>query len=301
LKARTTEAVPRSGIALLGLVAVLWGSNWPVMKRVLAEIPPWTYPAAGLMIAAIVLMIAAKLARQSLRVPAGEWPRLTAIALTNFTLWQVLAAHGVSLLPAGRAAILNFTMPVWSILLGRLVLSERLTLKRTIALVLGICGVFMLLAGDAAAILAAPLGVAFMLSASISWAVSVVLMKRIPVSLPPMAFTAWQVLIGGLPIVAGAIAFESHLWAPPSATATWGFLYSVVMVWTLGYWAWTRAAVTLPLAVSSLGTLAIPVVGVLGGMLFLGENLPPSDFLALAFLLAALAVLAFSKRAVLLA
>jgi len=287
----------RSGLALLGLVAVAWGCNWPVMKRVLAEMPPWTYPGVGLMLASVALMATAHAAGQTLRVPPGQWPRLAAIAFTNFTLWQVFAAYGVTLLPAGRAAILNFTMPVWSILLGTVVLREPLTLRRTAALTLGVGGVLLLLAGDFQAILAAPLGIALMLAAAMSWAVSVVLMKRYPVSLAPLAFTAWQMVIGGVPIFIGALILESHRWQPLSVTASIGYAYSVVATWVVGYWAWTRAAVTLPLAVASLGTLAIPVVGVGASAMFLGERPGSTDLAALALLIAALATLLMPGKA----
>jgi len=301
-RARAISAVPaerlsRTGLALLGLVALAWGCNWPVMKRVLAEMPPWTYPGVGLMLASVALMTTAAAAGQTLRVASGEWPRLIAIAFTNFTLWQVFAAYGVTLLPAGRAAILNFTMPVWSILLGSLVLRERLSVRRACALALGVCGVALLLAGDFRAILAAPLGVALMLAAAMSWAVSVVLMKRYPVSLAPLAFTAWQMVIGGVPIFIGALILESHLWQPLSLTASVGYAYSIVATWVVGYWAWTRAAVSLPLATASLGTLAIPVVGVGASAIFLGERPGYTDLAALALLVAALATLLAPWRA----
>jgi len=295
------ESSKRSGadltaLALLAVVALAWGLNWSAMKRVLAELPPWSYPAAGLLIGGAGLMAIAALCGQRLRPQRGDWPRLLAIAFTNFTLWQVLAAYGISLLPAGRAATLNFTMPVWSILIGRFVLGERLTMSRVLSLALGVAGVALLIAGDMDAIAAAPLGVALMLACSLSWALATVLIKRYPVSLEPTAFTAWQMRVGGAPIALGAIVLEHDAWRPISATALFAFSYSVVFAWTLAYWAWTRAVIALPLAVSSLGVLAIPIVGVLGGIVLLGERPPPTDYGALALLGAALGVLVFGGR-----
>jgi len=180
----------RTAFALLAVAALAWGVNWSLMKRILSELPPWTYPALATMAGGSALMLFARLAGQPLAVSRGDRAPLAAIAFANFTVWPALASWGVSMLPAGRAAILNFTMPVFSIVLGYLVLGERLTRARALALGLGMTGIAILLAGDARAIAAAPFGVLLMLAAALTWAVSIVLMKRYPVNLPPIVFTA---------------------------------------------------------------------------------------------------------------
>jgi drug/metabolite transporter (DMT)-like permease len=53
---------------------------------------------------------------------------------------------------------------------------------------------------------------------------------------------------------------------------------------------------TLPVAVSSLSSLPVPVVGVFSGMLFLGERPGPNEFVALALVLASVATVMFPER-----
>ena len=74
-----------------------------------------------------------------------------------------------------------------------------------------------------------------------------------------------------------------------SQTAWFAVLYNIFFAGTLAHWAWFRMARTLPVAVSSLSSLPVPVVGVLSGMLFLGERPGTrANSLALALVLASL-------------
>ena len=79
-----------------------------------------------------------------------------------------------------------------------------------------------------------------------------------------------------------------------SGTAWFAVLYNILLAGTLAHWAWFKMARTLPVAVSSMSSLPVPVVGVLSGMLFLGERPGLSEFIALALVLASLAAVLFA-------
>jgi len=93
-----------------------------------------------------------------------------------------------------------------------------------------------------------------------------------------------------------AVVVEAPDWRMPSATALAALALSIVGAWTLAYWAWTRAVLALPLAVVSLGALAIPVIGVAGSVVLLGERPPVSDWAALGLLVMALFALAGERQ-----
>ena len=69
-------------------------------------------------------------------------------ALFNLTGWNILAIYGVSMMDSGRAAILGYTMPVWSVLLAVWFLGERLTARRAAGVALGMAGMALLLSGE---------------------------------------------------------------------------------------------------------------------------------------------------------
>ncbi len=281
--------LPRSMWILTTLLTLGWGLNWPLMKLTLAEIPVWTFRGLCVASGAIGLFVIARAGRQRTRVPAGQWPRLAVTAIANVTMWNVLIGYGLMLLPSGRSAILAYTMPLWTVLLSRFVLHERLMPRRMLGVSLGMAGMALLIGDEFAAMEAAPVGAVLVLGAAVSWAVGTVLMRRYPTDLPTTSFTAWQLLIGGVPIMAGALVLEWGGWRPIGAGAAIGLAYNMLFVFIFCYWAWYKIATTVPPTIAALSTLMIPVVGLFSGMLILGERPHWQEYAALVLVIAALA------------
>jgi drug/metabolite transporter (DMT)-like permease len=210
----------------------------------------------------------------------------------------VLVAYGVSLMDSGRASILGFTMPVWGVLLGRWFFGEELTPRRFAGLALGAIGMIFLLGGELSAAGRSPVGSALMLAAAALWAVGVVLIKRWQqLGMSATVFTAWQLLLGGIPVFL-AVPFESGQFSllRLSTAPLLALIYNVAIAFIFCYWAWTRVVTTLPVLVSSLSTLIVPVVGVFSSMLVLGERPAWTDFTALALVIAAVATVLMPRR-----
>ena len=282
---------PRAGLVLLALVTIGWGLNWPIIKRVLDEVPPLTFRGACLLAGGLVTMLLARVAGQSLKVRNGvEWARILALSACNVVGWNVLVVYGVARLPSGRAALLGYTMPIWSMTLSLWLLGERFTARRAVALALAMIGVLALLGADLGAMASSLTGVVFMLGAAMSWGLGVVLLKRFALAIPTLALTAWMIVVGAVPVLAAAILLERHLWHPVSAVAALGLVYNIVVSFILCYWAWNRLVLMVPVAVSSISSLATPVVGVLSGIWLLDEALTWRELVAGSFILAAIAL-----------
>ena len=127
-------ASPLKGIVLLALLSLFWGLAWPAMKTVLGEVRPWTFRAICLAAGGTALLALARAGGADLRVPAGDLTPLIITSLINITGWHILSAYGLTLLHAGRAVIIAYTMPLWAILLSRLLLKENITSARWWAL-----------------------------------------------------------------------------------------------------------------------------------------------------------------------
>src|SRR6185295_17657051 len=105
-------------------------------------------------------------------------------------------------------------------------------------------------------------------------------------------------LLGGVPIFVGAALLEDpSALAHVGARAVLGTAYNVLVAFAFAYWAWIKLATSVSVTVFSLSILVIPVVGVLGGMLFLGERPSLAEYGALALVLASLATVAAPRRA----
>jgi drug/metabolite transporter (DMT)-like permease len=291
------HTLPRSMWVLLALLTLGWGFNWPMMKMTLAEMPVWTFRGLCVAAGAIGLFVLARIGGQSIRVAPGQWGRLIVISMCNVTLWNVLIGYGLQMLPAGRSAILAYSMPVWAVLLSVFILHEKLTRRRILGLALGMAGMAVLLGGDMSIMRVSPLGALFVLGGAISWALGTVLMRRYPMNLGTTALTAWQLLVGGLPMMIGALIIDWGHWHPIGAGATIGLIYNMTFVFIFCYWTWFKIATTAPPGVASLSTLMIPIVGVFSGIWLLGESPQWQEYVALALVIAALATVLIPPRA----
>jgi drug/metabolite transporter (DMT)-like permease len=260
------------------------------MKLALTEIPPWTFRGIGLVIGGVGLLAIGRIAGHSLAIPRRSGAMLLVISLFNITIWHVLSAYGLTLIEAGRAVIIAFTMPLWAVLLSRFILQDALTSRRITALALGLAGLAVLIGPDLRALGAAPLGASFMLAAAFSWALGTVVMKTREWTMPILVLTGWQLLLGSLPVVAGMFIFELPVdLSMISVRGLMGFTYSVVVAMFVCHTMWFALVRVLPAAIAALGTLAIPIVGVYSSALVLGEQIGAREVIALCLVVAALA------------
>lgn len=272
-------------------MSLFWGLSWPIMKMALMEIPPWTFRTLSLVCGGVGILLLAKLGGLKLSIPKNELAPLVLVATFNVTGWHLGSAYGISLMESGRAAVLGFTMPLWAAIMSTLLLKEKLTQQKIIGLILGLSGVFILFEPQLSSIGAAPAGALFMLSAALSWGTSTVLLKLFAWTMPTLLLTGWQLTIGSLPVVAGAIAFESGLdISGLSLRAVLAMLYVVLFPMLFCHWAWFTLVGLFPASVAAISTLATPVIGVISGAIFLGEQLGVREGAALALVTAALAI-----------
>ena len=193
---------------------------------------------------------------------------------------------------AGLALILRPAVPLfplWSVPLSAWWLKERITARRILGVGLGMGAMLLLMSNEMQAVQAAPRGTLLIMGGAFSWAIGTVMMKRYPVDLPVTALAAWQLLLGGIPIYAGALAFEMHRLQPVTLWPAVALIYNVLVSFIFCHWAWFKIVTSVPVGVSSLSTLMIPVVGVFSGMLVLSERPHWQDFAALGLVLLALA------------
>lgn len=274
-------------------LTVAWGGNWSAMKIVLVEVPPWTFRTICLGAGAGVLFAFLLATRQTLAIPRSQWRRVALIAFFSVSLWNLFVAYGVKLLPSsGRAIILAYTMPAMAIPLSAWFLKERLTGRKLAGLVLGMAGMALLVGEEALRADGALLGAALTLCAALVWAIGTVLQKKFPITAPLPALTAWLMLIGGVPVYIGTAIMELGQPFHISPAAWLGLSYNVFIAYAFGYWAWIKLVDSVSVTVFSLCMLLTPAVGVLCGMLVLGERPSVFEFAALALVIGSISTVA---------
>lgn len=285
----SAQQLPILGFLLLIGLTIVWGANWPVMKIALSEMTVWWFRSACLIFGGLGLLVLSAASGNRLAVAPYEIGPLLLTSAFAVLGWHLFAGFGVSLMPAGRAAIIAFTMPVWAALAAVWLLGERLTGFTVAGLTLGLLGLAILIGPDLVAMQEAPLGALFMLGSAISWGIGTVLFKRFAWTAPVLTTMGWQLLAASVPVTAVAIVS-----APPpsvlqlSEPVMWALAYVLLLPMTFGQWAYFSVVKLFPASIAALGTLAIPVVGVYSSSVLLGEQAGPREFVSLIFTCAAL-------------
>lgn len=276
-------------------MAIGWGFNWPIMKFIIGEIPPLTFRGFCLFFGGLGILGLARASGIALQIPAGYWKKILWICLLNIVAWNVMATYGLSMLPAGRSALLGYTMPIWAVLLSVWVLQDKFTLRISIA------GVLVLMSEALINMASAPVsaqlitGAILMVAAAWCWAAGTVLMKRWQVPLNTVALTGWLLLLASVPIIIAAIFVDGSLEKTPSTLALWGVVYNVLFAFMFCYWAWVRLVTLVPVSVSSLSSLITPLIGVISGIFLLGETPGWPEYSATVLILGAVAVVNFNS------
>ena len=275
----------------LAITSIGWGFNWPATKYLLGELPPLTLRGTTGVVGAGLLAVLALIWRQSLRVPRELWPRLALAAFLNVACWMVLMGLALLWLPASEAALIAYTMPVWASMLAWPVLGERPNLLRVISLVMAFAGLSAIMGGNGLAASMEKLpGIIMALGGSIGFAVGTVLAKKLPLQLPPITAAAWQIGIGCLPITIIGLLIEKADAAALSAVGWILIAYSILIQFCIAYVSWFAALARLPASVAAIGTMAVPVIGVVASAIALHEPLGTGQIAALAFTLAGVAL-----------
>lgn len=295
--ATAERGADRTGLLLIASITLFWGVNWPAMKLAVGEVPVWSFRTICLVVGGLGLLAMCRAGRLPLAVPRAELGPLLLVAFFNITGWHLCSAFGLVYMPAGRASIVAFTMPLWAALLAVPLLGDRPSWRLTVGLAAGMAGMAVLVVPDWQSIVAAPLGLLFMLLAALSWAAGTVLLKRFRWSMPTAVLAGWQLALGGLPVAAGALLLDRGF-DPLAVSATaWGAtIYAALIPMIYCHWAWFRVVGIYPAAVAAVGTLAIPVVGVLSSSLALGEPVGLDVVLSLVLVLAGLGVVLILPR-----
>jgi len=280
----------------LALLWLVWGTSWPAMRTVFLEMPVWQFRAVTCFVGGIALLAIARLTGGGVRLARGDWLPLALASVFNMTVWHVTSGYGLTMIGAGHAAVVCYTLPVWTALLSAFFLKEKLTPRVFAGLALGMGGVAVLASHDFTALGSDPLGLAFVLGAAVSWAIGTILIKRRAWSAGMNALAGWQLLMAAVPIGLIALATERFTLHQASNAAIFSGAYILVFGVILGYAVWFKIVSLFPATIASIGSLVTPVLGMASSAVFLNEPIGWRELVALALVLCAVALVVFRPQ-----
>ena len=288
----------RQQLITLTLLTVIWGFNWPVMKLGVQHFPPLAFRAVCMLIGLPVLALAMVALKIPFRLERQYWPRLLLLGLLNMLLWNALIIIAIPMLPSGRAAILGYTMPIFSAMLGTWFFSDRVPARGWAGIAAAATGVLLLLWNEFDKLGGRPTGVALMLLAAASWALGTQLLRRSKLPVHTLTLVFWMTVMTAITLCSLTTIFEQDRWHAPDTIAWGAILFNAFLVFGYAQSAWFLLVRSLPPVASTLSIMLIPVIGVFSGAFWLQEKLHWQDWTAVALMVVAIvSVLWPSKEA----
>ena len=281
---------------VLVLLTIVWGINWPIMKLGVTGFPPLTFRMMCLWLGTPVLGLALLAMRVPLRIPREHWRELLVLAVFNMFIWHGLIIIAVQSLSSGRSAILGYTMPILSAVLGAVFFGDRLAKRSWIGVGAAAVGVTLLLWHEFTHLSGRPLGVLLALVAASTWALGTQLLRRTQMPVPTLAISFWMTAMTAVVMTVLAVVFERHRWVAPSSTHWGSIVFNAVLVFGFAHAAWFYLARSLPPVASTLSVMLIPVVGVFSGAVALGEVLHWQDWTAVVLMVLSIAAVLWPTR-----
>lgn len=287
----------RNQLVLLALLTLVWGFNWPVMKLGVTDFPPLTFRSLCLWLGLPVVAAVMVTRKVPFKVSRQDYREVFWLAMTNLVIWNVLIILAIKYLSSGRSAILGYTMPIFSALLGAWFFGTRLRLRNWIGVAAAALGVGLLLWNEMANLSGQPLAVLGALAAAATWAYGTQLMRNTRLIVPTLTLAFWMMLITALAMTVLCVALEYPQWQMPSGRTWFAIAYNAVLVFGFAQAVWLTLARTLPPIASTLSVMMIPILGVFSGALGLGEQLHWQDWTAVGLMVVSMVSVLVPSRA----
>ncbi|MEW4212108.1 DMT family transporter [Priestia megaterium] len=262
------------GSIYLALAASIWGGMYVVVKVVVAVIPPLELVWIRYVIAILALFIVGLIKRQSWRINKRHIPLIVAIGVIGNAISIVTQEYGTMLSSAQMGAIITSSTPAFMVIFARLILKEKLNIKKGISVCLATIGV-LLIVGNGHINMSSQLGGISLLMAALTWALMSILIKRVPSNYSPVVVTTYSILVAILvltPFVYKGLA-EIHISKLTDPTIGGGLLYLGIVSTALAFILWNRGLQLLNASSGGLFFFFQPLVGTLLGWLLLGESI----------------------------
>lgn len=274
---------------VLALLTVVWGLNWPIMKMGVTGFPPLTFRFICLLIGTPVLGLGLWAMKVPFQIPKQHWRELLVLSIFNMFIWHALIILAVQYLSSGRSAILGYTMPIFSALIGAWVFKHQLVHRAWGGVAAAALGVVLLLWHELSNLSGKPIGVVLALIAASTWALGTQLLRRTSIPLPTLTLSFWMTAMTTVVMGLLSFVFEFERWQEPSATHWAAILYNAVLVFGFAHAAWFYLARSLPPVASTLSVMMIPILGVFSGAWALNEILHWQDWVAMALMVVSIA------------
>ncbi|TGP23943.1 MULTISPECIES: EamA family transporter [unclassified Mesorhizobium] len=286
-----------SELALLGLLAVLWGASYTFIKIGVETIPPVTFIAARTLVAGGILLGLIRWRGLAMPWDVVTWRRFMFQACLNSVIPFTLIAAAERSIDAGLATILNATSPIFTFLLTALITRhEPVTMRKLAGVGAGIAGICLIVGTEALGGIGHELRAQLaVVAATVCYAGAAIFGRNFR-GLDPMVPAAGSMICGATILIPLSLVFDRPWTLTPSTASILALFGLSVFSTALAFSIFFRLIHTLgSVGTTSQAYLRVPI-GVGIGAVFLGESLGPTAWLGMALVVAGVAAMTIPAR-----
>lgn len=273
----------------LVFVAVVWALNFSVVKTALNEIDPLSFNALRYILAASLLVVAAKSKGFNLKVKKEHFWKLVGIGLVGNLGYQLFFIIGINFTFSANAAVMLGTIPIWVAFLSHFFTDEKLTSNKLIGIITAFAGVAFLIAGGKDPMSFASdsfKGDVITLLSAITWATYTILSKKYLKFYSPVQYSGFMSVIGVTSLFLVGSPFLVQLdWAGISLIGYGGIIYSGLLSVGLAYLIWNNGIAKIGAVRTAAYQNLVPMLGLLFGVLILDEQLTLFQYIGSCFVI----------------
>lgn len=272
----------------LAIMVGTWAGNWPLMKLALGDAPPMQFVLMRLIGATALLWPFLLAVREPALPSKGERLGLAWVGLLQVAGFMIFGIIGLSIVPAGRAIVLAYTMPLWAIPIGLTLWPEAFGWRQFAGAAVGFAGLVLfmnpgLVDWSNGRVLA---GNAFLIAAAICWAFGSCFYRSRKWRSPFWTQTFWQILVSIVPVAALAFAFGAGQPIHWSARLVAILVYNWIVSTALGYFLWNKVLTMIPASVAGQVMALTPIGGFLLSIAIFGGTVGGDVMISVALIIA---------------
>src|SRR6056297_1615481 len=262
-------------------LAVIWGLNFTVIKASLAEIDPYSFNSIRFVLAALFMWGIVIKRKLWFTIDKKDIIPLIILGLVGNLFYQWLFIIGINLTFAANAAVMLGTIPIWVAISSHLFSLEFLNRLKTIGVFLGFAGVAIIIfygknpvsfgsdnfTGDVTIVLAA-----------VVWALYTIFSKKHLTRYTPVQYSAMMTSVGAISLTLLAIPHFG------------GAFFSGLLAIGLAYLIWNNGIKVVGAVRSSTYQNLVPVIGLISGVVILGENLELLQYIGATIVIAGILI-----------
>ncbi len=270
---------PRFSSLDLVLVAmsIIWGINFTAVKGALSDFTPLAFNTVRFSLASLFLLSMLWLRERKIGIPRKHLGRFVLLALIGNTAYQLFFINGIALTSATNAALLLATTPIFIVLFGALLKTERITSRIVQGVILSFVGVLMIILGTGRVPTLSDqsiIGDLLIVGNPICWSIYTVLSKPMLKEYSPLKLTAVTMVIGAIPLVlVGIPSAVAQDWSVVSSTGWLGLVFSAIVAVGIAYVLWYTGVSHIGSARTALYENLVTVFAVASAWILLSESM----------------------------